>query len=33
MKTYQHVPLDFLRVPPEDQLRNTRWFLNLMAAR
>ena len=33
MKTYQHVPLDFRRVPPEDQLRNSREFLNRIATR
>jgi len=33
MKTYQHVPLDFRRVPPEEQLRNSREFLNRMASR
>ena len=33
MKTYEHVPLVFSRVPPEEQLRASREFLSKMAAR
>src|SRR5260370_8371254 len=33
MKTYQRVPLEFHRLPPEEQLRSSREFLNRMASR
>ena len=33
MKIHQHIPLDFGRVPPEEQVRNSREFLTRMATR
>jgi iodotyrosine deiodinase len=33
MKPYLHVPLDFRRMPPDDQLQASREFLRRMAAR
>lgn len=33
MNPYKHVPLDFKRIPPEEQLHTSREFLNRMAAR
>src|SRR6267154_2862455 len=33
MKTYKQAPLDFRRMPPEEQLRNSGEFLDRMASR